>query len=222
MWFRIEFNRDGSVKEAREAEARGTDAGGLVTYIDTDTKLKAVREAIAWRAKYLENARLHRREQVKKSERLGICRECLGRKAVAGKRFCQPCRDAITARRNVPHVITHNAPALDVKVVTKKIAEIYGKRRVAEPVVASLLQGNGSSCANATQVARAIRGLGFVASANKVDAKRGGGGRHTVSDIELAILLAVRDARSKMSRAEFDSWLDSEISNRRAAASEAA
>lgn len=91
MWYRIEFNRDGSIKESNPVEGRGTD-GGHVCYVDAENSPDAIRLAAQWRRQYLERAKLHRRAQRSEAAKSGICQSCLRRQAEGGTVRCAKCK----------------------------------------------------------------------------------------------------------------------------------
>lgn len=86
MWYRVEFNRDSSVKSVDCVSARDT-GSTLVCYVEAETDSGAITAASDWRRHYLQRARKNRARFVEKRLATGICLEC-ARDAEPGQQLC--------------------------------------------------------------------------------------------------------------------------------------
>lgn len=213
MWFRVEFQRDGSVKSTEPVESRGTDQGGLVCFIDSDTKATAISDALRWRERYLQSAAERRRRQVKQAKESLRCRNCLSRTVVKGLLTCQVCRDLDAERRNSLHLVL-GGDGIPAEKVYEKVFEIYGSRKVSLETIRSALSGDPVNQDVAMRTARAVRELGGAGATSRIGKKAQGGGRYSSREHQLNILLEVRAAHERMTRAQFSRWLEQQISQR--------
>ena len=114
--------------------------------------------------------------------------------------------------------MTHDAgssmPAL-VSVVREKLRELHKKDKLSEETVRAALDGSLVSQYVATHAARALRELGHRADAALNRPPKPRGGRFSLWENDLDLLLQVREQFNKMSRADFAAWLDKQIEDRR-------
>lgn len=64
MWYRVEFNKDGSVRDAAQVSgaAEGTQT---IVYVYSDSKVHAIRDAALWRTRFIEAIKRERAERKK-------------------------------------------------------------------------------------------------------------------------------------------------------------
>ena len=114
MWFRVELNKDGSVSTCTHVEARSTEAGRQVYYIEAESDTFACASAVSRYKAYIDRQRESMVERRAARKAAGLCREC--QKPVGnGKLRCAEC---LAHERDIRY---HGKPA--------------GTRGVVRPVV---------------------------------------------------------------------------------------
>jgi hypothetical protein len=87
MWFRIELNKDRSVRTCVEVEGSIATRGGSVHYVEADTKEQAIRLLAARYDRRAELVNANKRKRKAAYATAGLCREC-GAARAPGKSRC--------------------------------------------------------------------------------------------------------------------------------------
>lgn len=93
MWFRVELNKDGSIKACDTVNEPGKDSD-LVSYVNAS----AVTESIDWRKRFNARRAIRVRAMRERAAKENICQSCLSVPTVKGKIRCNNC--LIIAKKN--------------------------------------------------------------------------------------------------------------------------
>lgn len=91
MWYRIELNKDGSIRSCAEVEACATE-GRNVRYVEADSRKDALVLVAAWWRR-AETMRRNNQARITDCKKRGICVHCRSRPAEGDWR-CGVCRQA--------------------------------------------------------------------------------------------------------------------------------
>lgn len=91
MWFRIEFNKDGSVASCAQTDL-SLRSGRRVIYVEADSEAAAITLAASRYRQWLLTVKKHRDKTREGKKLRGICRDC-SREATAGSSYCQTHQD---------------------------------------------------------------------------------------------------------------------------------
>jgi hypothetical protein len=211
MWYRVEFNKDGSIKDSRRVDAVGTGTG-LVCYIDADSASAAATAALAWRMRYLERVRIKSKERLESARANGRCRHCKKNKCIVGAVLCPRCAKLNQARRKASYVVSH-AVALDERLVDAVHGSLPVGNRPARESLREALAGTAVSRHVASDAVVGMRALGHDAR-SECTQKMLHPGRRSERAIERELLVVVRALALRETTENLIAWLDREIGAR--------
>jgi hypothetical protein len=98
MWFRIELNKDRSVRSCVEVETSFKN-GRSVYYIEADSKEKALQVLVRKYQERIDRSRAYANKRYADFKAMGICPGGCNEPAPEGRVFCRRCQDDAEVKR---------------------------------------------------------------------------------------------------------------------------